>query len=1031
MVTPQFEVYVLCPTKEEAFLTTPLNTSVVCPVLIGRSSELATLDLLLEQAKSGKGQVVLLSGEAGVGKSRLIAAVKNSVASVGFLLLQGSCFQADRISPYAPILDMLRSSFSDSSRGTEYRNLLHYTQELLQAQPDTFPPDTEHQAVTRPTFLDPQQKQHSLFVEMLQFLTEQAIQQPLLCIIEDLHWSDEPSLDLLVYLARKCTHLPILFALTHRSDEVSPELRHCLAVLDREHLAQDVFLRRLTPAEVDAMLQAIFAGQQVISTGLLESIYALTEGNPFFIEEMLKSLLITGEITNQEGIWERTTLFGTHAHRPPIPRSVQDAVYQRIKRVSGTARQILTLAAVAGRHFDLPILQRVLQVDDASLLTCMKELVEVQLVKEETAERFSFRHALTRQAVYSALLSAERRVFHRTLAETIEQDASSSSVLDSKVEDLAYHYYEGEVWSKAVEYGQLAGERAHLLLAPRAAIEHLTRTLDALARLGSNPPASLLHKRGQAYGTIGEFEQARNDYEHALSLARDQGDSLLEWQCLLDLGFLWAGRDYTEAGQWFRASLERAQGLGDAQSRARSLNRVGNWLVNTGQVADGLQAHQDALAIFEILQDSAGLAETLDLLGMANGIFGDNIQAVEQYDRSIHTLRMLNDRQGLISSLASRATYASPGWAETTPSTREPLEHCSRDLTEALSLARQVDSTTGQVYCEWLAGLTCASFGQFGQALAHTRESLRIATLIQHTQWLAAAYFTLGRVYLSLLESYLAVQAFEAGLALAKNIGSAWWIGNISAYLAHACLLQNRSQRAEAVLQAVMARGKQPANSPERRVGWAWGELALANGEAEVALGIAEQLLASAPGESKKQPIPWLLKLKAEALGVLLRREEAIQLLEEARSGALIRQEHPLLWQIDRSLGRQYRRDKQDDLSRRHFALAREGIVSLANTVGDEALREHFLQAALGTLPREKAASPSRAAKEVFGGLTERERAVVRLVAQGKTNQEIADTLVVTKRTIETHINNIMHKLALTSRAQVAVWAIEHGLLPN
>lgn len=1012
-------------------MTTSLDTSVVCPILIGRSSELAALDLLLEQGKSGKGQVILLSGEAGVGKSRLIADVKTSAASMGFSLLQGNCFQADRTSPYAPILDMMRSSFADVSRLTGYHNLLPFAQELLQVLPDTPPLDTEHQGLTRSPFLDPQQKQHSLFVEMLQFLTEQAMKQPLLCIIEDLHWSDEPSLDLLVYLARKCTHLPILFVLAYRSDEISSELRHCLAALDREHLAQDFFLQRLTRAEVDAMLQAIFASQQAISTGLLESIYALTEGNPFFIEEMLKSLLITGEITNHEGIWERTLLFGTHAHRPPIPRSVQDAVHQRIKQVSGTASQVLTLAAVAGRHFDLPILQRVLQLDEANLLTCMKELVDVQLVKEETAESFSFRHALTRQAVYSALLAGERRVFHRTLAETLEQDASPSSVLDSKVEDLAYHYYEGGVWSKAVEYGQRAGERAHLLLAPRAAIEHLTRTLNALSRLGGNPPASVLHARGQAYAAIGAFEQARSDYEHALSLARDERDGPLEWQCLLDLGFLWAGRDYTEAGQWFRAALARAQGLGDAKSQARSLNRVGNWLVNTGQVADGLQAHQDALAIFEILQDRAGRAESFDLLGMANGIFGDNIQAVEQYDRSIQILRTLNDRQGLISSLISRAAYASLGWAETTLSTHETLERCSRDLTEALSLARHIDSMPGQAFSEWVAGLVCASFGQLGQGLAHTRESLRIATLIQHTQWLAAAYFTLGRVYLLLLESNLALQAFEAGLALAKNIGSAWWIGNISAYLAQTCLLQDRPQRAEAVLQAVMARGKQPANSPERRVFWAWGELALANGEAEVALGIAEQLLALTPGASKKQPIPWLLKLKGEALGVLFRREEAIQLLEEARSGALIRQEHPLLWQIDRSLGRYHRQLKQDDLSRRHFALAREGIVSLAGTVGDDALREHFLQIALGTLPRGKAASPNRAAKEAYGGLTERERVVVRLVVQGKTNQEIADTLVVTKRTIETHINNILHKLALTSRAQVVVWAIEHGLLPH
>ncbi|HEY7419946.1 MAG TPA: AAA family ATPase, partial [Ktedonobacteraceae bacterium] len=440
-------------TREEAFVTIPLNTSVVCPIVIGRSSERVALDLLLDQAKSGKEQVVLLSGEAGIGKSRLIAEVKTSAASMGFLLLQGNCFQADRTSPYAPILDLLRSSFPDSVRLPEYLGQLPFAQELLPVDPDTTSLTTAQQPLTRSSSLDPQQEQHHLFAQMLRFFTEQATQQPLLCILEDVHWSDEASLDLLVYLARKCTRLPILFVLTYRSDEVSPELRHCLAALDREHLAQDFFLQRLTYAEVDEMLQAIFASHQAIATGLLESTYELTEGNPFFIEEMLKSLLITGEITSRDGIWERTALFGAHAHDPAIPRSVQDAVYQRIKRVNGTTRQVLTLAAVAGRQFDLPILQRVLQIDEATLLTCMKELVDVQLVKEETAERFSFRHALTRQAVYSALLAGERRMFHRTLAETIEHDASSTAVLDSRVDDLAYHFYEGGVWSKAAEYG--------------------------------------------------------------------------------------------------------------------------------------------------------------------------------------------------------------------------------------------------------------------------------------------------------------------------------------------------------------------------------------------------------------------------------------------------------------------------------------------------------------------------------------------------------------------------------------------------
>jgi ATP/maltotriose-dependent transcriptional regulator MalT len=209
---------------------------------------------------------------------------------------------------------------------------------------------------------------------------------------------------------------------------------------------------------------------------------------------------------------------------------------------------------------------------------------------------------------------------------------------------------------------------------------------------------------------------------------------------------------------------------------------------------------------------------------------------------------------------------------------------------------------------------------------------------------------------------------------------------------------------------------------------WAWGELALANGEPEMALSIADRLLTSAPGATRAQPIPWLLKLKGEALGALSRREEAIQVLEEATQGALARQERPLLWQLHRALGRQYHYLKQEDLAQRNFTSARQVIASLASTIDDGYLREHFLHAALFTLPREKPVTASRLAKEAIGGLTERELEVVTLIAQGKSNREIAEALVVAKITVETHINNILHKLGFTSRTQIVLWAVERGL---
>jgi len=187
-------------------------------------------------------------------------------------------------------------------------------------------------------------------------------------------------------------------------------------------------------------------------------------------------------------------------------------------------------------------------------------------------------------------------------------------------------------------------------------------------------------------------------------------------------------------------------------------------------------------------------------------------------------------------------------------------------------------------------------------------------------------------------------------------------------------------------------------------------------------------LLVSVPGGVKSQPIPWLLKLKGEALGALSRREEALQALEEARLGAVARQEQPLLWQIYRALGRQHRHLKQEEQAQHNFHLARQVIASLASTIDDAYLSEHFSCAALATLPREKPVAASRTAKSAFGGLTEREREIVAFIAQGKSNREIAEALTVTKRTVETHINNILYKLGYTSRAQIVVWAVEMRL---
>ena len=588
----------------------PLDKSVICPILIGRTRELAALYSLIDVDRSEQDHAALISGEAGIGKSRLVAEARSYAVTRGFLPLQGSCFQEDTSYPYAPLLDLLRAFFANQISASLTANQEQIVKELVRLLPDLALLFPDLVPLPLPQTLDPEQQKCRLFIVLTHFFTNLAAQQPALLIVEDIQWCDESSLDFLLHLARHCSSQPLFFLFTYRSEETSPGLSHWLAQFDRERLALELALKRLSRTEVDAMLQAIFAVPHPIPTELLETVYTLTEGNPFFVEEMLKSLMATGELQYADGTWEfRSEKKDSNAFSF-IPRSVQDAVKQRVDQLSAEAKQALTLASVAGRRFDFTLLQMVLRYDEDQLLPLMKELIAAQLVVEESSDHFAFRHTLIRQAIYSELLARERRSLHRTIAEALEILYTSPSLREAYLADLAYHFYEAGIWTKALEYEQRIGEKALALYAPRAAIEHLTHALNAANHLHGIPPSIVYYARGQAYETLGEFDRAHSDYERALDTAHMTSDGTMEWQSMMALGFLWAERDYAQAGAWFRQALDQASRQASPILRARSLNRLGNWLVNTGRIEEGLQAHQEALGMFEEQHNIQGMAET-------------------------------------------------------------------------------------------------------------------------------------------------------------------------------------------------------------------------------------------------------------------------------------------------------------------------------------------------------------------------------------------------------------------------------------
>ena len=257
------------------------------------------------------------------------------------------------------------------------------------------------------------------------------------------------------------------------------------------------------------MAGAVLKTQQQIPPGLADALMDLTDGNPFYVEEILKNLTEEGhidELLQQKSFDEL-----------PVPHSIQMMVQQRVEQLPETTRRILICASVMGQRFDFGLLQETTGQNEQELLEALKELIAAHLVVQESADQFAFKHALTRDAVYSMLMLRESKAMHRTVGEALERLAGTR--IDAPAAQLAYHFYQAGVWQKAMEYSQRAGEQAQALYAPREAVTHFTRAIDAARQSGISPTRADVRDRAQAYEVLGDFDHARSDYEIALDLA--------------------------------------------------------------------------------------------------------------------------------------------------------------------------------------------------------------------------------------------------------------------------------------------------------------------------------------------------------------------------------------------------------------------------------------------------------------------------------------------------------------------------------
>jgi tetratricopeptide (TPR) repeat protein len=594
------------------------------------------------------------------------------------------------------------------------------------------------------------------------------------------------------------------------------------------------------------------------------------------------------------------------------------------------------------------MLERRLARDLARRHRLVVEQAELQIGPRRLS-RFKFGHALIQNYLYQQLSRGERRLLHGKTAAALENCWGEWA--NEVAVQLAHHYDRAGDDGRALYYFTRAAENARRVSANEEARAHYTRAIEAAKRFSADGESviELFLGRGRACQTLGDFEGALADYETALQLVGTSGDSafeLLEWRALIDLGRLWASRDYSRSQVCFQDALELAQRMGDPKVVAESLNWMGNWYLNQADPQAAMAHHRQALEILEQDGDRRDLATTLDLLGIAGLLRGDISASVGYYDRAIPLFRELDDQSNLASSLTGRGHAGCSTYSLLTlvPSAL-PISP-RRDFEEAARITREIGSPAGEAWVQWSLGTLEMVQGRFGQALEVLQRGLDIATQIEHREWIVGNRSVLGVLYLELLAPDEARRQLEPTLILAEELGSPVWRRQVTGALVAVHLLLDDCAQAQMYLESVLS-ADTPMDTLNKRYCWArQAELELYQGRPALALDIVERLIVSAPGMAPGRVITFLWKLKAKALTALGQTEEAHTLLLAAIENTHAAGERFRLWRLHASVGKLYRARGQQSEAEKEFSKARGLIQELADTVPNGEVRENFLRRA-------------------------------------------------------------------------------------
>jgi diguanylate cyclase (GGDEF)-like protein len=805
--------------------------------VVGQKRERKELDRILERAKAGNGQIVLIHGDHGVGKSELLGEVEARAALKGFVVLRGTCLLETRDVPFHCLSQAVRSCLNGGRKGQAPHGVpvsrIEEVDEILTFGKHGGAPHGSAETGLGEEFCQEEFRVFELFSSLLRTISSA---QPLLVSLENLQWVDPSSVRLLRYVGRQIRDKRILICGTARDSGPGREkgagipLEGGIESLREENFLRRIPLRGLNEVEAYALIERM-APDRRVDASVKEHIYHLSEGNPLFIREIIHYLLRERrDLLEPAASWESSPLDEI------IPPTLQDLFEQVLVHLDPEVESILSYAAVIGQEFDFNILMAISGRNEGYILDMIDEAVRKGLIREvdrEEGDRYVFTPFIVGRVLYGRLGPEKRRVLHKKIGEILEVLHSKS--LPAHAGILAHHFEKSGEYTKAIHYASLAGDRAREVYAHREAVAYYTKALDMIEETMVPYPwdlaASFYGKRGRRLFALGDYTNCMDDFRSMLTCSREAGRKDLEGRAMVYLsGSLLTRGKLDESLERAEAALEIGRDLKDRALMMLALSDLGGVNLYLGRHDAALANYRESLRLSRELKDERAITRNLSNIGVYHWFIGEYDEAVRHYRMAMKRIEKSGDKHllalnlnnlGAVHYMLGRFSESIKAYQESIVLTREIkdkslLAYNYNNLGEIYQVLGRVDLAAkyhgdairmvrevGERYveCDILRniGVNCHLQGRTAESVRYLKNALRFARKVGKVNFMLSALFDLGRVWLEVGEAKKAAMISEELARLASEAGT-------PDAPARACYLQAAVLRADGDREGALAK---------------------------------------------------------------------------------------------------------------------------------------------------------------------------------------------------------------------------------